>query len=148
MLACECAAWYAARGMTLLDGLNALYGEFGWYKNALLSQSFPGQNGMSAMAGLMASLRSDAPKEIGNRKVTGTTDYLSEGTGLPPAGVLEFRLEGDAKLIVRPSGTEPKLKLYLSVKENAEEDALAALDGLTAAANALIRGRSGFSLKG
>lgn len=130
MLACECAAWYAGQGMTLLDAMNALYEKFGFYRNGLVSRAFEGQDGMEAMNGLMASLRVSPPAEIGGRKVTGVVDYLGEDTGLIPSDVLEFRLEEEGKVIVRPSGTEPKLKLYLSVRGGSEEDALSRLEQL------------------
>ena len=139
MLACECAAWYAAQGMTLLDAMNALYEKFGYYRNSLISIAFEGQNGMRAMEGLMKSLRAAPPVALAGRDVMNVVDYLGEGTGLIPADVLEFRLAGDAKLIIRPSGTEPKLKLYLSVKGNSEADAVSALEQLANAANALVK---------
>ena len=137
MLACECAAWYAGQGKTLLEAMNALYEQFGYYRNGLLSREFPGEDGMKAMNGLMASLRADSPAEIAGRKVLETMDYLRGDTGLIPSDVLEFRLEGDAKLIVRPSGTEPKLKLYLSVRGESAAQADAALAELSQAADAL-----------
>lgn len=138
MLACECAAWYAGQGMTLLDAMNALYERFGFYRNGLLSRAFEGQDGMAAMDALMKSLRAAPPAEIGGWKVRGTTDYLNDGTGLIPSDVLEFRLEDAGKVIVRPSGTEPKLKLYLSVRGNGEEDAAARLERLSKGAEALL----------
>ena len=143
MLACECAAWYAGQGMTLLDAMNALYEKFGFYRNGLISIAFEGQNGMKAMEGLMASLRADSPTEVAGLAVTGRTDYLGGDTGLIPSDVLELRLSGDAKLIVRPSGTEPKLKLYLSVKGGSEEEAVRLLSALETGANALVNERSG-----
>lgn len=138
MLACECAAWYAGQGMTLLDAMNALYEKFGFYRNGLLSKAFEGQDGMAAMDALMKSLRTVPPAEIGGWKVTGMTDYLGSDTGLIPSDVLEFRLEEAGKVIVRPSGTEPKLKLYLSVRGNGEEDAAARLERLSKGAEALL----------
>ena len=138
MLACECAAWYAGQGMTLLDAMNALYEKFGFYRNGLLSKAFEGQDGMAAMDALMKSLRTAPPAEIGGWKVTGMTDYLNGDTGLIPSDVLEFRLEEAGKVIVRPSGTEPKLKLYLSVRGNGEEDASARLECLSKGAEALL----------
>lgn len=138
MLACECAAWYAGQGMTLLDAMNALYEKFGFYRNGLLSKAFEGQDGMAAMDALMKSLRTAPPAEIGGWKVTGMTDYLGSDTGLIPSDVLEFRLEEAGKVIVRPSGTEPKLKLYLSVRGNGEEDAAARLERLSKGAEALL----------
>ena len=138
MLACECAAWYAGQGMTLLDAMNALYEKFGFYRNGLLSRAFEGQDGMAAMDALMKSLRTAPPAEIGGWKVSGTTDYLNDGTGLIPSDVLEFRLEDAGKVIVRPSGTEPKLKIYLSVRGSGEEDASARLERLSKGAEALL----------
>ena len=138
MLACECAAWYAGQGMTLLDAMNALYERFGFYRNGLLSKAFEGQDGMAAMDALMKSLRTAPPVEIAGWKVSGTTDYLNDGTGLIPSDVLEFRLEDAGKVIVRPSGTEPKLKLYLSVRGSGEEDAAARLERLSRGAEALL----------
>ena len=138
MLACECAAWYAGQGMTLLDAINALYNKYGFYRNGLLSQAFEGQDGMAAMNRLMQSLRTEPPAEIAGGRVTGMTDYLSGDTGLPPSDVLEFRLERQGKVIVRPSGTEPKLKLYLSVRGTGEEDAAGRLEALCAAARQLM----------
>ena len=138
MLACECAAWYAGQGMTLLDAINALYEKFGYYRNGLISKAFEGQDGMKAMDDLMKSLRANSPAEIAGTKVAGCVDYLHDDTGLIPSDVLEFRLEGEAKVIVRPSGTEPKLKLYLSVRGTSEGDALARLEALSRGAQALL----------
>ena len=138
MLACECAAWYAGQGMTLLDAMNALYEKFGFYRNGLLSRAFEGQDGMAAMDALMKSLRTAPPAEIGGWKVNGMTDYLGSDTGLIPSDVLEFCLEDAGKVIVRPSGTEPKLKIYLSVRGSGEEDAAARLERLSRGAEALL----------
>ncbi len=123
LLICEAAAWYAKQGKTLLDAINALYDEFGWYKNGLLSFAFEGESGMHTMQQLMARLRSDAPKEIAGLAVESIVDYSAEGTGLPKADVLEFRLQGNAKFMVRPSGTEPKIKVYLSAVGSSEQKA-------------------------
>ena len=138
MLACECAAWYAGQGMTLLDAMNALYDKFGYYRNGLISKDFEGQDGMLAMDALMKSLRANPPASIAGKQVTGRVDYLDGSTGLIPSDVLEFRLEEGGKVIVRPSGTEPKLKLYLSVCGTSEEDALARLDVLEKGARVLL----------
>ena len=138
MLACECAAWYAGQGMTLLDAMNALYEKFGFYRNGLLSRAFEGQDGMAAMDALMKSLRTAPPAEVAGWKVNGMTDYLGSDTGLIPSDVLEFRLEDAGKVIVRPSGTEPKLKIYLSVRGSGEEDAAARLERLSRGAEALL----------
>ncbi len=123
MLACEAAAWYAAQGMSLLDAVNALYKEFGFYRNALKSYTFEGESGMHTMQGIMAKLRANAPAAIAGVKVAGVTDYEHDDTGLPKADVLEYRLENGAKLMVRPSGTEPKIKVYLSAVAGSEAEA-------------------------
>ena len=133
MLACEAAAWYAAQGMSLLDAVNALYKEYGYYRNALKSYTFEGETGMHTMQGIMAKLRSGAPAEIAGSKVAGVTDYEADGTGLPKADVLEYRLENGAKLMVRPSGTEPKIKVYLSAVAGSEAEA----DAINAAMGAV-----------
>ena len=123
MLACETAAYYAAQGMSLLDAVNALYREFGFYRNALESFTFEGETGMHKMQGIMAGLRTSAPKTIAGYEVAKVVDYDTDGTGLPRADVLEYRLVNGAKLMVRPSGTEPKIKVYLSAVANSEEAA-------------------------
>ncbi len=138
MLACECAAFYRDRGMTLLDALRGLYETYGWYRNSLRSFAFEGQAGMAAMAALMARLWEAPPRELAGRAVLSVRDYLQDDTGLLPADVLELRLERDAKLILRPSGTEPKLKLYFSVRENTETASLSALSQLEQSGAALV----------
>ena len=120
MLACEAAAWYAAQGMSLLDAVNALYKEFGFYRNALKSYTFEGESGMHTMQGIMAKLRAEVPFVIAGYGVDKVVDYQNDDTGLPKADVLEYRLENGAKLMVRPSGTEPKIKVYLSAVAGSE----------------------------
>ena len=120
MLACEAAAWYAAQGMSLLDAVNALYKEFCFYRNALKSYTFEGESGMHTMQGIMAKLRAEVPFVIAGYGVDKVVDYQNDDTGLPKADVLEYRLENGAKLMVRPSGTEPKIKVYLSAVADSE----------------------------
>ncbi len=139
MLACEAAAWYAARGMSLLDAVNALYKEYGFYRNDLKSYTFEGESGMRTMQGIMAKLRAQAPAEIAGRKVVAVTDYQNGATGLPKADVLEYRLADGAKLMVRPSGTEPKIKVYLSAVGSSEAEADAVNEQLAAAATAWMQ---------
>ena len=114
LLVCEAAAWYAQQGKTLLDAIEALYKEFGCYRNALCSFAFEGESGMHTMQNLMKNLRANAPAEIAGYKVESAVDYDTDGTGLPRANVLEYHLAGGHKLMIRPSGTEPKIKVYLS----------------------------------
>ncbi len=140
LLVCEAAAAYAAKGQTLLDAIEALYKEFGYYRNALCSYTFEGETGMHTMQQLMANLRADPPKEIGGYAVEAATDYEAEGTGLPKADVLEYRLAGGHKFMVRPSGTEPKIKVYLSAVGDSEAAAAAVNETLAAAATAMMKG--------
>ena len=113
MLICQMARWYKAQGMTLAQAMQALYEEFGYYQNSLHSVSFEGQSGLEQMQKVMESLRNDSPRKIAGFEVQTAVDYLQRVVGLPPSNVLEYRLENGAKVILRPSGTEPKLKMYL-----------------------------------
>ena len=139
LLVCEAAAWYAKQGMTLLDAINKLYAEFGCYRNALHSFAFEGESGMHTMQAIMKQLRETPPQSIGGLAVESVLDYNTEGTGLPKANVLEFRLAGGAKLMVRPSGTEPKIKVYLSAVAPTEEAADAINETLGKAAADLLK---------
>ena len=139
MLACEAAAYYAGKGMSLLDAINALYDEYGWYRNALCSFSFEGAAGMTVMQSLMAGLRKAPPASIAGLAVESVMDYDAGGTGLPAADVLEYRLAGGAKFMVRPSGTEPKIKVYLSAVGKSEAEADAVNERMAQAAAEMMR---------
>jgi phosphoglucomutase len=125
MLICQMAYAYKQKGMTLVDAMDALYQKYGYYENALLNFAFEGEEGMKRMARIMQNLRENAPTEIAGLKVAGWSDYeaskrydagkISE-IQLPKSNVLEYRLENGSKLTVRPSGTEPKIKIYISAK--------------------------------
>ena len=123
LLICEAAAWHARQGRTLLDALNALCAEHGYYRSELCSFAFRGADGMTKMDALMRGFRAQPPKQIAGVLVQRVIDYASGVEGLPPANVLEYRLAGGAKLIVRPSGTEPKIKFYVSACAKTEENA-------------------------
>ncbi len=113
MLICEMAAYYRANGSSIKQRLEEIYSQYGRYLNKIDSFEFPGLSGMDKMAGIMTSLRSKAPEAIGDYKVVKAVDFKKpEETGLPPANVLLYELEGGATVIVRPSGTEPKIKAY------------------------------------
>ena len=125
MLCCEMAAWYKKQGMTLADAIRALYEKHGYTCCAVKSFAFEGEGGMERMAAVMDSLRAAPPAEIAGQAVTGRTDYQTgEGVALelPRSNVLEYRMDG-AELIVRPSGTEPKIKVYLSARAESMERA-------------------------
>lgn len=134
MLACEMTAWYKAKGMTLADGMRKLYMEFGCYQNALASFTFEGADGMEKMQRIMTSLRENAPAAIANHPVTKVVDYLTgEGVAidLPKSNVLEFQTDC-GKVLVRPSGTEPKIKVYLSARADRVEAAKAVNEAVLA----------------
>lgn len=115
MLICEMAAYYRSIGSSIKERLEEIYAKFGRYLNKVDSFEFPGLSGMDKMAGIMESLRSNPPKEIAGYPVRKVTDYKKpEETGLPAANVLIFSLEGGATVVVRPSGTEPKIKTYFT----------------------------------
>ena len=139
LLVCEAAAWYAAQGKTLLDAIEALYKEYGYYRNALCSFEFEGESGMHTMQALMAGLRAAPPKAIAGYAVEQALDYDAEGTGLPRADVLEYRLAGGHKFMVRPSGTEPKIKVYLSAVGESEAAADAVNETLAGAAKEMMK---------
>ena len=115
MLCCEMTAWYKKKGMTLAQGIDALYEKYGFYRNDLAAFTFEGSDGMNKMQSIMDNLRANGPKEINGHAVTKFVDYNEGINGLPKSNVLEFNTEV-GKLIVRPSGTEPKIKLYLSAR--------------------------------
>ena len=126
MLICEMAAWYKGQGKNLGEALDVLYAQYGFYFNKVDSYTFPGSDGMAKMAALMETLRTELPIAIAGRPVTGHTDYEAgkryedgEGetpTGLPASNVMAFRLGKEGSLVARPSGTEPKLKFYYSLR--------------------------------
>ena len=113
MLCCEMTAWYRAQGKTLAQAMDDLYAKHGCYYNDLASFTFEGADGMAKMAAIMDTLRLNPPKQLAGEPVVSTVDYSGEGTGLPRSNVLQFQ-SASGKLLVRPSGTEPKIKLYLS----------------------------------
>lgn len=114
LLICEMFAYYKAQGQSLADVLDGLYRTYGYYESRLLSFTFEGSSGFAEMQGRMDALRTRPPAEIGGFPVENRMDYLTEGTGLPKSNVLRFFLSGGLEAAVRPSGTEPKLKVYLT----------------------------------
>ena len=126
MLICEMAAYYRSTGSSLKARLEEIYKEYGRYLNKVDSFEFPGLSGMDTMAGIMEGLRKNPLTEIAGNKVASVTDYEKpEETGLPAANVLIYKLENNETVIVRPSGTEPKIKIYYTTlgKDLAEAEA-------------------------
>ena len=134
MLICEMAAFYAAKGMTLSDALESLYERYGYYREHTVNVMMYGLDGAERMKEIMYKLRSTPPTEIAGVKVTHIRDYLAgtvtetatgrvEGTGLPSSDVMYYSLEGGDVIVVRPSGTEPKVKFYYLVGDVSAEAA-------------------------
>jgi phosphoglucomutase len=132
MLICEMAAYYRSIKSSIKERLEEIYAQYGRFLNKVDSFEFPGLSGMDKMAGIMADLRKEAPKEIAGKAVTKVMDYTKpEETGLPKANVLTYSLDDGSTVVVRPSGTEPKIKAYYTTKgadlseAQAEKDKLA-----------------------
>jgi phosphoglucomutase len=132
MLICEMTAFYKAKGMTLVDALEELFKKYGYYICAQSSFAFEGISGMEKMNNIMEDLRTNAPKEFCGYKITDICDYglsvkkdlLKDTTSpltLPKSNVLAFNLENGCGFIVRPSGTEPKIKIYFSAVSDSLE---------------------------
>ena len=125
-LICEMFAWYKTQGLGLLDVLDGLYAEYGRSLNTLHSYTFEGASGFEKMKAIMQSFR--APQEaFGGVRVLETLDYLPGRDGLPRSNVIKYLLEGNCSVVVRPSGTEPKMKVYISVSA-ADQAACEALE--------------------
>lgn len=130
MLICQMAQYYKLQGLNLVQAMHALYEKYGYYHNKTIALSYPGAEGADKMAGIMVDLRKNPPASIAGSKVTGVVDYGEGVNGLPKANVLEFDLEGGDKAIVRPSGTEPKIKLYIFAKGDDATSADAQIDAI------------------
>lgn len=117
MLICEMAAYYRSKGSSIKKRLEEIYKEYGRYLNKVDSFAFPGLSGMDKMKDIMEKLRKNPPKDFAGKKVEQVTDYEdTAATGLPTANVLTYTLEGGETIVVRPSGTEPKIKTYFTTK--------------------------------
>ena len=130
-LICEMFAFYRTRGISLLEKLNQLYAEYGTCLNTLYSYEFAGVAGFARMQDIMATLRTGLP-DVAGRKVERALDYSTGIDGLPKSDVLKYYLAGNCSVVVRPSGTEPKIKIYLSVSAKDRETAQAVSKDLIA----------------
>lgn len=150
MMVAEMAAFYHKQGMTLLDAMNALYEKYGCFREYTMNLVMPGLDGLQKMKDLMTELRADPPREIGGQEVIRTRDY-SDGSisvaGLGRVGstpffgsnVLYFELADGSSFIVRPSGTEPKIKIYLLVRGDSKEQCAERIEKYTEFAETLKR---------
>ena len=151
MLIAEAACYYKKNfGKTLVDAIDMLYQQYGYYGDKVVSFVCPGKDGLETMQNLMASLRDNPPTEIGGAKVVALRDYqkstrvegdVVETLTLPKSNVLYFELENDAWVCVRPSGTEPKIKLYVNAVSDAAEKTQALLKEYADAAVEILNGR-------
>lgn len=149
MVLCEAAAYYKTQGKTLWDAMIDMYEKYGYYKEDVKSITLKGIEGQEKIQRIMETLRAEAPRQIGDYPVVSARDYkkdtilsMKDGavtpTGLPSSNVLYYDLTDDAWVCVRPSGTEPKVKLYYGVKGTSLKDAEAKSGALGAAVGAMI----------
>ena len=134
MLICEMAAYYRSIGSSIKQRLEEIYAKYGRYFNKIDSYEFPGLSGMDKMAGIMQKLRDNPPTDIAGLKIVKAVDYKkTEETGLPAANVLVYSLDGGATVVIRPSGTEPKIKAYYTTLGKDLAEAQVQKDKLAAA---------------
>ena len=149
MALCEAAAYYKTKNMTLWDAMIALYERYGYYKDGIVSITMKGIEGLAKIQSIMTSLRENTPREIGEYRVRVVRDYKTgivknlvtgqeEPTGLPVSNVLYFEMQGNTWLCVRPSGTEPKIKLYYGVVGTSLADADAKAAELADTVNTML----------
>lgn len=119
---CEMFAYYKTRGISLLERLAGIYATYGYCMNTLYSYQFEGASGMLRMQDIMGRFR-DSINELGGIKVVRTLDYIDGLEGLPKSDVIKYVLEDGSSVVIRPSGTEPKLKAYLSITAANEPEA-------------------------
>ena len=137
MLIAEMAAYYATKGKSLYEALQDIYAKYGVYAEKTVSFTMPGKDGMEKMANILAGLRTNPPKTANGMDIVKYTDYkeqtimLPDNTELPKANVLRYDLsDGKTYFIVRPSGTEPKIKIYLGSNAETFDAAMATVDAV------------------
>ncbi len=151
MLICEMAAFYRAQGISLIEARKRMYEQYGCYCNKLDNFAFEGASGMAKMQEIMNRMRTDYPKEIAGAKVIAMADYQAskkfdlasgktEEITLPKSNVITFYLEGGASLVIRPSGTEPKIKIYYTTVGKTSEEAAALQEKYAKAFTKIVNG--------
>ena len=139
MLICEMAAYYRSIGSSIKQRLEEIYSEYGRYFNSVDSYEFPGLTGMDKMSGIMKDLRTNQPEAFAGKAVVKATDYAKpEETGLPKANVLIYKLDDGSTVVVRPSGTEPKIKAYYTTLGSSLEEAKSVKEELANAVKPLF----------
>ena len=150
MALCEAAAYYKEKGLTLWDQMLQIYKKYGYYKEDLVSVTMKGMDGAEKIQAILTDMREHPRKQIGAYQVIALRDYQTDTrlefasgkvikTGLPASNVLYYELERGAWCCVRPSGTEPKVKFYMGVKEDSLEEATRALEGLKEAMMEIVK---------
>ncbi len=150
MSLCEAACFYAEKGITLWDQMINIYEKYGYYKETQVAIVLEGSSGAEKIKQMMENMRNNLPENIGNYKVLEFKDIKLDivknmvtgeisKTGLPTSNVLYYNLENDAWCCVRPSGTEPKIKLYMGVKADTDEKAVIDLEHLKVAMTELVK---------
>lgn len=151
MLICEMAAYYRANGISLIEARKKMYEEYGSYCNKLDNFAFEGESGMKQMKAIMNNLRTNYPRELAGTKVIAMADYeaskkydlvsgAEETIDLPKSNVITLYLEGNASLVIRPSGTEPKIKIYYTTVGRTNEDAAALQQKYAAEFTKIVKG--------
>lgn len=149
MLVCEMAAYYKKQGKSLAEVIDGLYEEFGYYLNKTYSFEFEGAAGMQKMSDIMSSVRENMPEAVDKYKVVKVSDYMlkketdiktgeNSDINLPKSNVISLNLEGDNAVIIRPSGTEPKIKLYITAVGSDKADAEAICESLVKSSKELL----------
>ena len=149
MLVCEMAAYYKKQGKSLAEVIDGLYEEFGYYLNKTYSFEFEGAAGMQKMSDIMSSVRENMPEAVDKYKVVKVSDYMlkketdiktgeNSDISLPKSNVISLNLEGDNAVIIRPSGTEPKIKLYITAVGSDKADAESICESLVKSSKELL----------
>lgn len=149
VLLAEVAAFYKKQGKTLYDGLQSIFETYGYYAEKTISVTMSGQEGSAKIAALMEKFRQEAPTEFAGAKVLQTEDFKKltrtdaagnvEALTTPPSDVLKYMLEEQGWVAIRPSGTEPKIKFYIGVKGNSQDDAEAKIAAYEASIQAITK---------
>jgi phosphoglucomutase len=142
MMIVEMCAYYRSQGKTLLDKLKELYNTHGYYQTALTTQTYKGADGVETMKKIVQTLRDKPIKTLCGEPVISMTDYMGNNTGLPKSNVLMFKSK-NYKVVVRPSGTEPKLKTYFQVKSESNETTCNLLKNLVDCVEEILAGGQG-----
>ena len=138
MLMAELACYYKSKGMTVYEGLQALYKKYGFFRETVINTVFEGFSAQEQMAGVMTRLRADKPKKIG-LDIIGVTDYLDDIPGFTKSNVLFYKLSDGCAVAIRPSGTEPKVKTYIFAQGSSDEEAKANLEIVRSAVGELLK---------